>query len=672
MRRYRGLLLLVIVGVGAALALLGDRWRVEGGYRTVEVIIDGQAWSDLAVREGRDPTEFLAQVRDQGATSVALYEASLRQLADRGRLSYMAGADLLAMARVGTLAPPLQGLREAGGIRLEEVYVLANGPLGAWVEKALRGILGDERVRRIGDVLAVRGTVSDLTDLGLGFYPPDVTAATRAGFSPVLRPRNYHGLTPQGLAWKLAAMHAVPGPFTLVFDGADILGYERLIDEAAAGLRDAGDRYGRIEVFTAKRKQRGEDALTARMRPAVIRLFSVTPEEMATTPAPAVVDKFVRAAEERNIRLLYVRPLTQTPAGIDAIEANLDLVGSVVRGLRQHEFAVGPAPSLPDRSPSPVLLGLTAAGGLALGAIALSELASAAGSALSSTVLWGLVGAGLLVTVATAAGSGLFVLWRQLLALGVAVAGATLAVTVSLARAAGGPVRRGVAVLWLASGVASAAGVLVAGLLTGWPFMLAFRTFLGVKVAHVLPPVLAGFVLAFAGRPGDIRSTLRQIWRWLERPLRLQYAVVAVVAGVFAVMLLVRSGNFGLPVTGVEVRLRQVLEDVLVARPRTKEFLIGHPALILAAAAEALGLSPAVIPLAMIGAVGQAGLINSFSHVHTPLVLVVLRTLYALIIGSVLGSIGAVVLQAAVRRLRPSSAGPRGRAVEAAPPARLR
>src|SRR3972149_3069782 len=221
----------------------------------------------------------------------------------------------------------------------------------------------------------------------------------------------------------------------------------------------------------------------------------------------------------------------------------------------------------------------------------------------------------------------------------------------------------------LASGVSAVTGVLVAALLTGWPFMLAINTFLGVKVAHVIPPVLVGFLLAFGGRPGGIRSPVRQIWHWLDRPLRLQYAVIAVLGAVLAVMLLVRSGNFGLPVFGPEVQLREALEDLLVARPRTKGVLIGHPALMLAAGDAALRLRAAVIPLAIVGAIGQAGLINSFSHIHTPLVLVVLRTFYALIIGSLLGGVAVLFLGRIVRRFAPAVTTEGGKAARAAPPA---
>ncbi len=650
MRRYGALTGVVALGVVASLVLLAGRWRLERQDRTVEVILDGPAWQELAVREGWSPAALFTALRDRGATSVAVYERTLRTLQRQGRLAYFGGGDMLAASRAEVLAQPLRELVAAGAVRPEAVYVIADPALRPWLLEAFRGILGPSRARLRGPVVEVAGSRDDLEDLGLGFLPADLAAARRVGLSVILRPRNYRGLTSAGLAWKLAAMQRLAPGATLVFDGADVLGYERLVGEAARGLRAGGYRVARIEVFTVRRKQRGEDALTARMRPAVLRLFSLTPEEMVTLSPEAIVEKFRRAPLERNIRLLYLRPLTNTPGGVDAIPANLDLVGRIAGSVRGLGFAPGRPRPLPDLQPGPLPMVLVAAGALALGAIALGEISGAAGIPLRPS-LWLLVAAGVVLTAAAAlSGDGFLLLWRRLLALGAAVAGATLAVHVALARGGGGPLRRGLAALWLASGISAAAGVLVAGLLTGWSFMLAVHVFVGVKAAHVLPPLLLGLLLAFGGEAGAPRSTAQRIWRWLERPLRLQYAVVTVLVAVAAVMLLFRSGNFGLPVFGPEVRLRQALEDLLVARPRTKEFLIGHPALMLAAGAAAMRLRAWVVPLAMVGVVGQAGLINSFSHIHTPLVVVVLRTLYALLIGSVLGSAALLVLQHLLRR----------------------
>ncbi|MDR7474367.1 MAG: DUF5693 family protein, partial [Armatimonadota bacterium] len=487
MARYRVLTAVVAVGVVAGLVLLAGRWRLERQDRTVEVILDGPAWQELAVREGWSPAALFTALRARGATSLAIYERTLRTLQRLGRLAYFGGGDLLAAARAEVLAPPLRELVAARTVRPEAVYVIADPALRPWLLEAFRGLLGPDRVRLRGPVIEVAGSRDDLEDLGLGFLPADLAMARRTGLSVVLRPRNYRGLTPDGLAWKLAAMRRVSPGSTLVFDGADVLGYERLVGEAARGLLADGYRVARIEVFTVRRKQRGEDALAARMRPAVLRLFSITPEEMATLSPSAIVEKFRRAPLERNIRLLYLRPLTTTPAGVAAIPTNLDLVGRIGGSVRGLGFTLGRPRPLPDLQPRLIPLALAAAGALALGAIALGEITRVAGAPMRPVVLWLLVAAGVVLTAAAGlSGDGFFLLWRRLLALGTAVAGATLAVHVPLARGGGGPLRRGLTVLWLASGISTAAGVLVAGLLSGWSFMLAVHTFVGVKVAHVL------------------------------------------------------------------------------------------------------------------------------------------------------------------------------------------
>jgi hypothetical protein len=74
-------------------------------------------------------------------------------------------------------------------------------------------------------------------------------------------------------------------------------------------------------------------------------------------------------------------------------------------------------------------------------------------------------------------------------------------------------------------------------------------------------------------------------------------------------------------------------------RPRTKEFLIGHPALVVA-----LGLLSAGrrewLPLAMLlGAIGQVSLVNTFCHLHSPLEVSLMRTLWGILIGLLLGAI---------------------------------
>lgn len=650
------LILLVGLGVLGALGILSSRWAVEARSRTVEIALDGPDWEALARREGRDPAEVFAEAARRGATSVALYEWTLKRLAEHGLAVYASGEELAAQARFGALPAAFAAL---GTIREQippgTVYVAATPPTSAFISEALVGLLGHERVHSVGGVLKVRGLRDDLEEMGLGFRAEDLAQVRAAGLEPVLRLRNIPGLTPQGLTSIGTRLKALGSGYPVVFELTEVLGYERLIPETAALLREAGDRYARIEVFNVKRKQRGDDRFAQEMRHDIIRLFSLTPEELLVLPQAEARDKFVRGARERNIRLLYLRPFPPT-AGVVGTESNLAFVASLAADLRRFSLSPGRAVPLPDVGSHRLTRLIASIGTLGVIALALALLGDAVGAPIPPLWLWGLTGSGALLTAGLLT-AGPLVLWLKLLALGGASLLPAVAIAVAIPRRPGGsPVLQGMRTLWLATAVSMATGLLVAALLTRWEFMMAADVFLGVKVAQVVPVIL---VVLFLWRqeetPRAWRNTVRELWEWSAHPLLLRYAIAVVLAGLAAVILLARSGNFGLPVLSVEERLRNLLEDWLVARPRTKEYLIGHPALLLAGAAAAVGWRRWVAWLAAVGAVGQAGIVNSFSHIHTPLLYVAWRTVNALWLGTLLGMLAVGIIAAVAARISPRS-----------------
>lgn len=638
--------LLAAVGVGllAAFGALGIRASIEASYRDVEIALDGPDWEALARREGQDPAALFARAREHGATAVATYEQTLKRLAEQGEVAYVSGGQLLARARLATLAGPFRDLVAAGAARPGRVYIAAAPELLGFLQTGFGELLGSAQVRRVSGLLEVPGLVEELEEAPLGYLPQDITVYTRLGLHPVLRLRNYSGVAASGLRAKMARLAQLGRGFPVVFDKTEVLGYAGLIRETAAALQSAGFPYGRIEVFSVRRKQRGEDQLAALMRPNVIRLFSLTADELLLLTPESVRDKFVLAARERNIRILYLRPILPT-AGSVGTETNLALLDQITGDLRRFGLHPGPARAIPDPRISRALMLVVILGALAAMVLAAIPLGRAVGIAVPDRVAWGLVGIGIVVSVLATAG-GLGVLWQKILALGTASAVPVLAVAVASPRAGARPLFASLRALWLASMISLAGGVLVAALLSGWEFMMAAEVFLGVKLAHLLPAILVAVVLATADRPPrHWREGLAQLWAWSSRPLLFRYAAVALVVGVGAVILVARSGNFGLPVLPIEERVRTLTGDLLVARPRTKEYLIGHPALMLAAAAAAAGWPLLVAPLAAVGAIGQAGIINSFSHIHTPLLYTLWRTANALVLGSLLGAAAVGVMR---------------------------
>jgi hypothetical protein len=115
--------------------------------------------------------------------------------------------------------------------------------------------------------------------------------------------------------------------------------------------------------------------------------------------------------------------------------------------------------------------------------------------------------------------------------------------------------------------------------------------------------------------------------------------VAALLLGLAGLALLVlRSGNEGgLGVSSAELQFRSLLDRIFGVRPRTKEVLIGHPLLILGLMRAALGKRAGAWVLLALGVVGQVSLVNTFSHLHTPVLISLARTLHGLWFGAVIG-----------------------------------
>jgi hypothetical protein len=662
--RYPVLAVCVVVGLAAAVIVLVHRYRLEQSYHTIEITVDGDDWTTLARRTGANRDAFYDAVRQAGARSITVYASSLKRLQEAGRVTYLTGADLMNAVRAGPVAGPFGDLVRAGRVRPGNTYVAGPPAMLSYVHAGLGVQLpphaGSPRLTLLegsGPVLEIQGRGLEIEEAPLGLLPEEVEAIRAHHLAVEARLRNFHEVTPEGLGTFFAGLRSLGEHFTLIFDGNQVLGYDLLIPDVAEQMKTAGYTFGQIESFTARRRQRGDLALAAKMMPRVLRVFSLTPEELLVLAPEEARDKYVLAARERNVRILYVRPFLNTSAGVDELQSNLDYVRSIKDRLEGAGYRMGKAASLPNVGIPPVWFALMALGTLAAAAIAVGEVAAILARPVSQRVLYAGVAAGAVVTAGVLAVHHV-TLWSQLLALLAALAFPTLSwMTLGpgapagvqdarapvLGRGGGARLVAGsVLRLWGLSAMTALGGVMVAALLSQWIFLLEIRGFLGVKPAHVIPVVVFGLLLAAADAPrGELWPRLRA---WARQPLLLEYGIAVIVIGLAAVFALGRTGNAGLPVLGgLELQSRVILEHLVLARPRTKEYLIGHPFMVLAFALPALGLRRWVLPAAVIGALGQVGLVNSFSHIHTPLVYIVLRTLYALVIGSVIGA-GLVLL----------------------------
>ena len=164
--------------------------------------------------------------------------------------------------------------------------------------------------------------------------------------------------------------------------------------------------------------------------------------------------------------------------------------------------------------------------------------------------------------------------------------------------------------------------------------------FVGVKLMHVLP--FAALLLAYwhyhLRKPGE--GMLKSILRLAVSPVLMWHAVAAALVAAVGLVYIVRTGNtssLAVSPSSMEQAMRALLERVLTARPRTKEFLIGHPAFLATTALLVTDGRPLVLAASAAAMIGQVSMVNTFAHLHTPIYLTVVRTLTGLTLGALIG-----------------------------------
>ena len=139
---------------------------------------------------------------------------------------------------------------------------------------------------------------------------------------------------------------------------------------------------------------------------------------------------------------------------------------------------------------------------------------------------------------------------------------------------------------------------------------------------------------------------------WMVALLLLAVAgLLVLVVGVYYIR---RTGNT-MSVSERELALRNLLENLLIARPRTKELLIGWPCAMLFVWSLRRGMN--LLPLLFGGgmSIGLVSVVNTFLHIRTPFLLSLLRTgwglLFGLLLAAAVTAAGELLYRLARRRL---------------------
>jgi hypothetical protein len=440
-----------------------------------------------------------------------------------------------------------------------------------------------------------------------------------------------------------------------------VLGFPDHLDDTAAAFKRSGLNFGSIETYDKSQVQKGNDGLAEKAIERTTRVQAIAKTELDKLDFDTVVARYLLGVRERNVRVVYLRPFLHEQNGWSLERTNVEMVREIRDGLLARGFKLGRATPVPGFRINPLVIALVA---LAVPAVYMFLFeAFGVRRPQFAYVAFALTLALLLAGYA----SHHDLLARKILALLGAIGFATCAV-VALPRAftqeapngygaalLAGLRTFGVATLWALGGA-----LVVVGLVSTPLLMEEIDRFAGVKAVIVVPPILAFLFYVYTRRFGNDPPSFAAS---ALAPIRVyQLAVLALLAGA-AVVYIARSGNQSdVSPSAFELALRSNLTALLGVRPRFKEFAIGFPLMVLLPALR-LEHKRLVGWLFAIGiAIGTSDVVDTFSHLHTPLVASLTRVFNGAILGILIGALAIAVYRAVDARARAAFARRRARA----------
>ena len=610
----------------------------------------------LARSYNYNPAAFLIALRRAGLTSLALTEELGANVGDNGRAYATTGAALLNQARISPLSDPLlESLVRSNHIARDAVYLIIDDPAEYARYKqqlALHFERKTVRVLRASKpwILEVRTQIDYFNATALGIPSDQIALAKRLGLLLVPRFQNDERYAqPQMENAFNGVLTQDRKVSTVIFFGLrnQVFGYPDHLEDAAAVFREhnaeavkhggAPFNFGMIKTYDDSQIQKGNDTLAKAIEGQTVRVQAIAKTELDKITLDDVVARYVLGVRERNIRVVYLRPWAHQDGSLSIEATNVEMVKEIADQLKGHGFKLGRATPIPQyRGNNRILVGIAALAVpsifvLLLGVFGWYRLWLAT-AAYGATVLLYLAG--------VLSHHDIFA--RSVIALVGALLFATAAF-LSIAKACSeepaprfsDQLVRSLGWTLLALGVTLVGALVIVGVMSSPLTMEEIERFRGVRLVLALPPLIALVLYLFDRR---FNSGIERPSDVLAAPIRVYQLFIGIAIVAAGVLLLMRSGNDSdIAPSHFELALRHVLTVILSVRPRFKEFLIGFPALMLLPALTLAHRRMAGWLLALGAGVGIGDVLDTYSHLHTPITISLQRTGNGLVIGAIIG-----------------------------------
>ena len=631
---------LVALAVAGSLTLWGQRLAAEKDYKTVQISVNYTDVVSLANGNQLSVPEMLDTLQTHGVSAVLFKEVSVGDLERLGKADLTLG-DHVRYANYAHAVSQDLTINDA------TLYVAILDE--AWVEQVKNHLLHkidgavfyDGEVPIVAVPVAIPGSAAELdrarsvvTEIGVGYDQQGLAyaAAAQMGVIPQMRSWSEEP-SDQSLRFVTDELKQMPNVTQILFNDKTIpSGIDpHKLRTFAELLRVDGQPLAPVGTIEFS-EQAGLNQLGLLFDKNVIRLHTIANDEMSKLTEPEMLDRWLLAARERNMRSLLVRFMDVYTPSV-ALNENLAYLDDLKSGLEDSGFSLQgnyekPA-SIHVGGALMLLVGLGVAAGVLLLLLQMGLPRLAIAGFIVTTLCWG--GAFALAPI----------LARKLMALAGVIVFPTISCLTFIKTERLG-IGKSILTLLKMCLMSFIGAVLMVGLLADVLFMLKLDQFSGVKIAHIIPIVIVPLVL-YIWRDKDPVQAVKDLF---NQAVTYKWAFLAGILVVAAVIYVARTGNTTAELSGIESAMRNMLNDYLGVRPRSKEFLIGYP---LTLVMFYYGATRGKWFLSIPAVIGQVSLVNTYAHIHTALVMSLRRSLNGLVLGIILGIVAIVVIELALK-----------------------
>jgi hypothetical protein len=601
-----------------------NRWKVEQSNKTYEVIIPYEEILTTSEESGLPVDEVLNQLEAAGLTTVSLSPLTLTDLEKQNIVTIFEESELAAQLR-------FTQYRDAVDVKKTGYYISV--PEDEYYQTFIKDNIEVEDVT-IGDepfyFLPSSDELYD-TETPINYDETALASIKRQNLLHVFRVTNATQDEVNGKIVNQLVDMKSDTTAGLLGSGMEALGFGQVSQpKFIKKLDNAGYYFYAIEGATLK----GDQAIARQTNYNAVRLISIDVNRQTKYASTQTsVDVSVRAIKERNIKSIFYHIKTTGDAN-ENLESAVDYLNDLQQRM-PASFELG-APSPFDNVDVPAWAKLL----ILIAGIVFTYLMF--GILKCKPIQW-IAAAGML---ALAAAYFLLdrILFIQAFALIIAVFTPVYAV---MASAKGSSNIAKIAVQYVKAVAISFIGIfIVIGLLNGNGFLTGYEAFRGVKLVYVIP--IAGVIVMvimsiYRIFDNGYKNALTNSVKILNKEVRYWHLVVFVIIAAVGVFYITRTGNSG-TASAAELAIRQWLEDTLYIRPRTKEFLIGFP--IFVTALYAMNINRKLGSILLIpGVIGFLSIMNTFTHLHIPVAVSLLRTAYSVVLGFIVGLVFIVIFK---------------------------